>query len=96
MDISKRGNSEVTMPGNLNVKAVKAKAINVAEDAVIEGDLIVKGKVLNEVSSPKHEKVFHLGNPDEDGCWKLYVDDEGLLCFERREGDTWILKQSLM
>lgn len=97
MEVNKKG--KVNFPGD----------VEIGNNTVIQGDLEVKGKIVGlEIPEPKLPEqkpieqienmmkgILHLGDPEHEGCWRLRVE-EGSLCFEKREGDEWMIKQSIM
>lgn len=98
MELSKKGKSQVSMPGSLNVSGdLSSKNIKVSENAVIEGDLVVNGKISGNISIEKSNDTFiNLGQPDTEGSWRLRVDNDGYLNIEKFEEGEWTLKQSIM
>jgi hypothetical protein len=99
MEVSKKGKAQITFPGDLTVEnQVNAKNLNVSENTVFEGDITVKGKIIAELPSaePKYENVVNLGDPEQNGSWRLFVDNDGMLHIQKLENGEWEVKQTLL
>jgi len=103
MDVSKKGNGKISIPGDLTVvNEVLAKSLKISDNAMFEGDVVVKGKLISllepEVKEEKkYENIFYLGEPDKNGTWRLISEQEtGMLHIEKREEDEWVTKQSIL
>jgi hypothetical protein len=86
MDVSRKKNT-VKMMGNLEVKE-QVTAANI----VVNGSLMVNGK--NITADKNYSNELHIGNPNEDGCWKL-TNVDGELLFSQRSDGKWEEKQMM-
>ena len=76
----------------------------VLQNTVIQGDITVTGKINcydKEEEKPKtksnvvEEGTLYLGDPETEGVWRVRMFS-GQLLFEKKIGDDWMVKQSLM
>ena len=85
MEVSQKSNT-VRMMGNLDVKDQVTTT-----NMVVTGNLTVNGKVIDGLEE-KNTKVIHLGDPHENGCWKIELENDELIFSHKIEGE-WVVKQ---
>ena len=85
MDISQKNNI-TKMMGNLDVKdTISTNNLNV------KGELLVNGESLKK----DYSNTIHLGNPENNGSWKIELTEENQLLFSKKVNNEWVVNQSM-
>lgn len=83
-----RGKNAVKMYGNVEITEQLT-----AKNLVIDGEVVINGKPLGDITNTPTNELY-IGNPENDGCWKVSLENNELL-FSHKVDGAWVIKQAM-
>ena len=95
MEVSKKTNV-VKFTGDVMTGSLTTPRLIITEDAVIDGNLILNGKLITPNSLEKeYDNIIYLGPKDINGTWRFFACPDGSLSIEKLVDGEWEIKQIL-